>query len=771
MALRDNLKEEEKQCVEVNDYVELAKKALFEPADQEYAIELLEQAEDECKFPNEYVAVAEVYSQIGNKEKAKELYEAAEENAFEPIEFAKIAHSVCVFLNDKQKSFEMFQNAIKDVKKNEEIETILYFIVQDFQSSEFLDSLLMSLISKFKKLEELKKLIIDLRQKSTDINLIKTILKSFEKNVNGIDDLCEFSLIILELLEDKEWAESILNEALEDAKFTKEFLNLAEAFFKIQNIEKVKELIKQAKDFSTSAEENYQIALSLWKFFKDKEQTTELLKKSYSNLKDKKTMFELINFAKSEIENLELAKEILDFTFLKTTAITELQELIKLTNNLFSNKELTREKFIYILEKVNEVGDIIKIAKDCFLVTSDKETTLPFFQKALENASKFEQLIDIAKNYSQLFDADDFLAKILKQSESFAQTTSEFITLGQMFYDTLNDCEEARTKFEKAEEIVASLLDMKQVVESVKKYFNKDGQWVERVEEKLKKREENQKAYEEFQKLEREAKYLKDYLHLANRVFIELNDKYYIKKILNSALSLLDNQYLNIENYYKLGKAIIDYLNDKKWVVNIVDNLYTSRIKFLNDLSELCKFVSDLIPDKEKSKELVEKYLNNWKLKVENHKDAIKLAWIMQENNFNQSEIQDFLKQFVKSASEFPDLYSFLELSLINNFTNFKEQIISKIWNSIKSVNELFELVKLLKRFNFEEEELISKYIEYAEKVSTTRELIELSELYYQLFDQSNALLFFKKIEQRIPKESKEIFDKIKTIIVEQKCV
>lgn len=769
MALRDNLKEEEKQCVEVNDYVELAKKALTEPADQEYAIELLEQAEDECRFPNDYVSVAEVYCQIGNKEKAKELYETAEENAFEPIEFASIAHSICVFLNEKEKSLELFQNAIKDVKKNEEIATILGFVAQDFQSTEYLGNLLSSLTSKFKKLEELKKLIGDLRKKSTDINLIKTILKSFEKNVRGINDLCEFSLIIFELLEDKEWAESILNEALEDAKFTKEFLLLAEAFFKIQNFEKVNELIEQAKDFSISAEENYQLALTIWKFLKDKEQTTELLKKSYNNLKDKKIFLELIHFAKSELENLELAEEILNFSFQKASTFGELQELILLTNNLFKNNELTREKFIFTLEKINEVSELIKIAKDCFSITNDKETTMLFFQKAAKNASKFEQLIDIAKNYSQLFDSDDFLAKILNQSESFAQTTSEFITLGQMYYDLFKNYEEAKTKFEKAEEIVASLQDMKQVVENVRKYFNKDGQWVERVEEKLRKREENQKAYEEFQKLERETKYLKDYLHLANRVFTELNDKYYVKKLLNSALTLLENQYLNIENYQKLCKAIIEYLNDEKWVVIIVDNLYSTRINFLNDLFELCRFVSDLISDKEKSKELVEKYINSWKTNVKNYKDAIKLAWIMQKNNFTQGEIQDFLLPYVDSATEFPELYSLLEFSFVNNFTNFKEKLIGKIWKSIKSTNELFEIVQLLRKYNFNEEELISRYYEYAEKVSTIKELLELAEFNFQLFDSSKALNFFKKIELKIPRECKEIFEEIKKIIVEQK--
>ncbi|MFN3329914.1 MAG: hypothetical protein ACK419_03200, partial [Pyrinomonadaceae bacterium] len=94
MATREQLQEQEKNCIEVKDYLELVKKALEEPSDLEYAKKLLAEAEEECKFPDDYILVAEIYVKLNDIEKALEAYENAEDNAFEPLELGRLAHSI-----------------------------------------------------------------------------------------------------------------------------------------------------------------------------------------------------------------------------------------------------------------------------------------------------------------------------------------------------------------------------------------------------------------------------------------------------------------------------------------------------------------------------------------------------------------------------------------------------------------------------------------------------------------------------------------------------
>jgi len=771
MALRENLKEEEKQCVEVKDYVELARKALTEPSDPEYAVELLETAENEAKVPDDYVSIAEVYVSLGQKEKAEELYETAEESAFEPMEFATIAHSIYVHLKESEKSFELYQSALKDAKKINEIISILDFFAQDFQSPEGLEKIIPVLESKFKNLDELQSFAAEFSKKTTKKILIKSILKAYEKKVDGIENYSKFSLLIFEILRDKEWAEKLLDEAAEDAKFSKEFLSLAETFYKIENIEKVKELIEQAKDFSVTPEENYELALAVWKYLKDKELTSDLLKKSYNALKDKKVLFDLVKFVNTELANATFAQEILEYLSQKASSSNEILELIALGKEVVQNKEYTRQQFKNLIEKINDSADLIKFARECFKATEDREITLLFFKKALENSTKFEQFLDIAKNYHQIYGRDEFLQEIISRNEIGAKSTNDFILLTQFYHELLRDTEKARCSLEKAEETVASLNDIQIVVDSVKKYFEQDIEWINRVQEKLTKRKENQKVYDEFQKLEQEAKYLKDFIQLAERVSLELKDIYYVKKLLNYAYELIEKQYLNVENYFKLCKSILTYLNDNNWVINIFDNLLKNRIVFVNDLVEASQKIFTLSIDKEKSKELIEKYLNIWRMKTKDLNDAIKLARLMLKYKYNPKDVEDFLLELINKAKQFYELISLLEFSLESQLFRLQNTLLEKIWNSTLTPNQLFEIINLLKKFNFDEQELFSRYLDYCKKVTSERELLELAENYFHLFGSFNAEKFFKEIRKNLTSEYEEILEKTKSIILEGKYV
>lgn len=766
MALKTELKELEKNCVDVKDYVELALKALEEPSDPEYAKELLVSAEDECKFPDDYLLVAEVYAKLNDKAKVEELCETAEENAFEPLELGRVAHCVFQFLNDTDKAKEIYQNALKDAKKGQDLGELLSYIQTDFPESDLQKSAISKISSQVKNLEELEKIVKEVLPKNQDLAV--QIAKEFEKKIDGIENTANFSKLVFSLFSDKDWTTRLLEEVVDDAKFTKEFVQLAKAFYIIGATEKIAELLDQAKDYAMTGEENYELALAVWELQNDKKSTTELLQKSYKTIKDKNTLASLVKFAKVELENNDIAEEILNFLIENTTSSDELLQNIKFGYEILQNKSQTKEHFKKALDKLAESKDLVTFGTECFNLIGDKEITQRFFDKAFENAVKFEQFTDLGRKYYNLFGADEFIAKVLAKCEEIAKSTTEYIEISNLYFELLKEPESARKNLETAEEIVASLQDMKLVVENVKKFFANDENWVKQVEEKLEKREANQSKYDEFLKLEKDARFLKDYLTLAEKVIDELDDIYYARKLLNKAKELLDNQYLNIENYFKLCKTIILQTKDLQWAKSILDFVYNTRLRFVHQLDQILDFVNLLFEDKELVKTITETYLNGWKQKIKSKYEAIKFAKLLQKYKFANSEIENFLENYFRDEKDFQHLLSLLNIAFEFRMENLKNKVLDEIWNSVSDVNDFLTLVKLLVEKNYNKSELIGKFKEFIGKTRKSNELILLAENYSKLFGTEKIDEIFNLIISKSEKHI-ELLDKIKTIILEEK--
>jgi hypothetical protein len=766
MATRDDLKELEKNCFEVKDYVELARKAFEEPADVEYAKELLESAQDECKFPDDYILVAEVYAKIKAKEKVEELLEEAEENAFEPLELGRIAHTYYQCLDNLERAKEIYQNALNQAKKLPEVVELLSFIQKDFPDSDLLKTASKKISGQIKNFNELSKIAKDVFEK--DQNLSKQLLKEFEKTADGIENISALACLVFELFNDKDWAVDLLEDFTDEAKFTKEFVQLAKVYHKLGELDKVSELLSLAKDYAISGEENYDLALAIWELQKDSTATTELLLKSYKTIKDRNTLKNIVKFASTELEKPELAKEIINYLIENPSSTNELLENIKFGFELLQDNTLTTEQFQKSLEKLTDPLELVTFGTELHKITNDIANAKKFFYKAFEKTTKFEHFVEQAKKYVQIFQPDDFITKTLQKCEEIANSTIEKTETAKLYLELLNDTNIARKNLEIAEEIVASLEDMKLVVENVKKYFSDDENWIKRVEEKLAKRESNQSKYDEFLKIEKDAKYLKDLLNLIEKVFRELDDIYYGKKLFNKAKALIDNQYLNIENYYKLCKSIIEYTQDFNWAKSIFDYLYQNRIKFVNELDELLHFAILLFEDKEFKRAIIMDYLNGWKNKIKDKLQAIKFAKLLDKYNFPSNEIEEFLANYFKDDKEFSTLFPLLELTYKLNLDNLKYSVLKEIWGSIRNSNELIILIEMLAKNKFDRNILHKKYLEFAEKMQKSEDVIELIENNTKIFGGKNIDEIFKLGYEKSVKK-KEVLDRIKSIILEQK--
>ncbi len=768
MATREQLQNQEKNCVEVRDYVELVKKAIEEPRDIEYAKELLAEAENECKFTDDYILVAETYLKIDDVEKAIEAYENAEDNAFEALELGRLAHSIIENLKNQDKATEIFNKALKEAKNINDLKELINLLYLDLPKSELLKLAFDKASKSIKNLDDLYNFVKDLTKTNTVV--AKILLKNFEKNVDGIANITRFTTLIYDTIGDRDWAIQILDDAKDEAKFTNEFILLANAFARIEHTEPIPSLLEEAKNFATTAEELYEVALSIWSLQKDQKLTTELLQKSFKAIKEKKTLANLVKFAFSELHNLELAKEIVNHLVNNSNSSDEILNYISLGLEVLNDSELTTLHLKVSLNKIEEPKDLIKFALECYNKISNYTLAKEFFNKALEKSTKFEHYLEIIKNYHPLFGSDEFVDNVLRTCEEISTTTQEFIEIGKIYKEILNDMDNARRCFLTAEEIVASLQDMKLITEIVKKYFSNDEEWIALVDEKLKKREENQSKYDELLKLEKEAKYLNDYLLLVDKIFVEVDDKYYAKKILKKAKELLDYQYLNIENYFKLCKSILKYYKDFNWITSILNDVYKSKIKFINELELFLKLIEKLFDDKETSKNLIETYLNSWKIKVHNIESAIRLSKVMIKYQIPISDIETFLINFTNKTCDWPSLFSLLELSFKHNLPNLQKLISEKIWNNVQNVDQFVNLVKLLRKYNFDNETLYKKVIEFVKNQPNLLDVLYIAENITTILDDEYHTLFFKEIESKLRNAKQlEIIGKIKSILFEGK--
>src|SRR5512139_2218685 len=114
MATRDTLTPKEAQCSGGADYAALALEALQEPADAAYAKELMDRVAGDCQFTKDLAAVAIVYKQLGDQDRAEELLQTAEDYCMSGEEQVYLAEGKMKILGDKAGAEAALDKALKE---------------------------------------------------------------------------------------------------------------------------------------------------------------------------------------------------------------------------------------------------------------------------------------------------------------------------------------------------------------------------------------------------------------------------------------------------------------------------------------------------------------------------------------------------------------------------------------------------------------------------------------------------------------------------------
>jgi hypothetical protein len=122
---------------------------------------------------------------------------------------------------------------------------------------------------------------------------------------------------------------------------------------------------------------------------------------------------------------------------------------------------------------------------------------------------------------------------------------------------------------------------MQKLVSAVEAHLADDAERLTRVRAKLEKRQANHARYMEFQQLEKDAVSVKQFLALAERVRLELEDPFYAAKLIESAEKLLDGTGYQFSRYKPILLAVDKNLDDLDWLGRLLDRAAENATDFI----------------------------------------------------------------------------------------------------------------------------------------------------------------------------------------------
>lgn len=580
MATKESLQAREADCKTLDQLVALAREAIAEPADKIYARELLGKAEMQCQFPVDYIKVAQAAMAAGDKDYAKDLYDQAEEASFEGKEFAALGHSLAMVFGDRDKGGQMIEKAAEEAKTQAE-----YLLLAKYAKDIGHDTLAQNMQT---KIEEKAKSVADFRtiaetmiKELSDKEAAKTVYKKGARYAGDVATTVEYAKGMIKLFEDSAGARKVLDDAETDCQFTKDFTALAGAYKDLFNDSgKVESLMEQAEEFAMTGEENMALAEAYWKLLQSREKSVAAYDKAVKEISNVDELLRLAKTIAVELGDKEMAKKVYAKAESKMTRAPELAKLAQAVIDDLGDKEYASAIYGRAGESLKSASELSVLAGEVHKNLGDAERAKALYGKALDVAGDFVALNNLFTSAHSLNDTA-LTSAILKKTGNLAGSTPEFLQIASGAMEAVNDKTLAGTMLEQAEERVTSVDEMRKVAKAVADYLPEDTARIERVKQKLEKREANQVRYAEFQKLENALAGTNQTIRLADRVMNELDDPFYAAKLLTKAEQDLNNEPFHFHGYEGLLKAIDRHLHDEAWLNKLLDTCAEKSTDFL----------------------------------------------------------------------------------------------------------------------------------------------------------------------------------------------
>ena len=392
----------------------------------------------------------------------------------------------------------------------------------------------------------------------------------------------DYAALALEALQapaDAAYAKELMDRVADDCQFTKDLAACAIAYKALDEQSRAEELLQTAEDYCMSGDEQVALAEAKFKVLGDKAAAVASYEKALKETSNLDPLIELAKNVMSVIGDNAFAKKVLEKAEAKISRAVEYSKLAAASAEHLLDKAYAAEIFNKAGEKVSSVPDLLSLAGEVTRTLSDPARAKALYERALQGATDFSAAKTLVESAKQAGD-DAFLQAALKKAGQLATATGEHIELAEGLA-SVGDKPGAAALLDKAEEAVAGLDEMQKLVAAVEAHLADDSERLARVKTKLEKRQANHTRYLEFQKLEQQAGNVKQYLALAERVRLELEDPFYAAKLIQTAEELLDGTGYQFSRYKPILLAVDQNLDDTEWLTRLLDRAAENATDFI----------------------------------------------------------------------------------------------------------------------------------------------------------------------------------------------
>jgi tetratricopeptide (TPR) repeat protein len=382
-------------------------------------------------------------------------------------------------------------------------------------------------------------------------------------------DYAALALQALQEPADAAYAKELMDRVADDCQFTKDLAACAIVYKALGEQARAEELLQTAEDYCMSGDEQVALAEAKFKVLGDKAAAVGAYEKA---LKETGSLDPLIELAKNVMQvvaDSDFAKKVLEKAEAKVSRAVEYSKLAAAAVEHLADRDYAAAIFNKAGEKLSSVPDLLSLAGEVTRTLGDPQKARALYDRALAGASDFTAAKTLIESARQAGDAA-FLQAALKKAGDLASATGDYIELAERLAAT-GDKDGAATLLDRAEEAVAGLDEMQKLVAGVEAHLADDVERVARVKAKLEKRQANHARYLEFQQLEKDAASVKQFLALADRVRLELEDPFYAAKLIESAEKLLDGTGYQFSRYKPILLAVDKNLDDSDWLGRLLD--------------------------------------------------------------------------------------------------------------------------------------------------------------------------------------------------------
>jgi len=401
-----------------------------------------------------------------------------------------------------------------------------------------------------------------------------------EAACSGGADYAALALEALQEPADAAYAKELMDRVAGDCQFTKDLAACAIAYKALGEQSRAEELLATAEDYCMSGEEQVALAEAKFKVLGDKAAAVASYEKA---LKETSNLDPLIDLAKNVmrvIADSAFAKKVLEKAEAKVSRAVEYSKLAAASAEHLLDKDYAAEIFNKAAEKLSTVPDLLALAGEVTKTLGDPARAKALYERALHGATDFTAAKTLIESAKQAGDTA-FMQAALKKAGELATATGEYIELAEGLA-SVGDKPGATALLDKAEEAVAGLDEMQRLVAAVEAHLADDAERLARVKTKLEKRQANHARYMEFQQLEKDAVNVKQFLALAERVRLELEDPFYAAKLIQSAEELLDGTGYQFSRYKPIMLAVDQNLDDTDWLNRLLDRAAENATDFIS---------------------------------------------------------------------------------------------------------------------------------------------------------------------------------------------